>query len=492
MRNPARLAADLSGRPLLLREASVPALARMLGIEAGERPRGLAGIMASARKLWSDRGDDEDVSEPSAYRPRWLGEADDMGFGWTLKDGVACIEIDTCLMAEGFGWGDTWYHGYDTLMHAYEEIEADARVHAVFEVISSPGGVVDPGLPELAALKRRIRAAAGGKPIWTFARDAYSAAYWIASQSDRIIAPREGGVGSIGAVVAHCDITGLLGEAGIKITAFKFGARKTDGSPFEPLTDTAKESFQAEIDQCGRWFVADVIEGRPALTEAAVLATEAGCYFAQADDETRSGLALNLVDEIMTERAAFAALRDLVADQSLSNPAAPAASAPKETEMKRTDVVAAARKAGLPEASIKKLEAQLPEDKASADDDKAEDEVPADDDKPVDDDKPAGGEDETADDADDTQSEAQKIAASPEAAANPALANAAIRDGLTLAQFQGQANAAQASGGRGRLESVLGGSPRLGSDAPGKKADAGIDTKAIYAKRAKRGQPARA
>jgi len=481
MRNPARLAADLSGRPLLLREASVPVLARMLGLEAGDRPTGFAGFMASARKLLNGRDEaDHDVTEPSAYAPRWLGKPDDQGFGWTLKDGIACIEIDTCLMAEGFGWGDTWYHGYDTLAAAYEEIAADARVMAVFEVVQSPGGIVDPGLPELAALKRSIRAAAGGKPIWTYARDAYSAAYWIASQSDRIIAPREGGVGSIGAVVAHCDISGMLGEAGIKITAFKFGPRKTDGSPFEPLSDTASETFQAEIDQCGRWFVADVIEGRPVLTEAAVLATEAGCYFGQADDTARSGLALNLVDEIMTERAAFAALRDLVADTRLPNPAAPAASAPKETEMKRSEVLAAANRAGLPAASIKKLEAEMPQDdkpEGEEGDDTAEEDTP---------------DDEAVDGEDKDQSEAQKIAASPEAVSNPALANAAIRDGLTLAQFQGQAKIAQSGGGRGQLQAILGNSARLGADTPPKKADAGLDTKAIYAKRAQRGKPARA
>jgi ClpP class serine protease len=469
MRNPARLAADLSGRPLLLREASVPALARMLGIEGGERPAGMLGFLAQARAAITGRGDAEDArTEPGCYSPRWLGEADATGFGWTLKDGVACIEIDSCLMAEGFGWGDTWYHGYDTLLTAYEEMASDARVKAVFEVVSSPGGVVDPGLPELAAFKRQIRAAAGGKPVWTFARDAYSAAYWIASQSDRIIAPREGGVGSIGAVVAHCDISGLLAKEGIQITAFKFGKRKTDGSPFEPLSDTASETLQAEIDQCGRWFVADVLAGRAVLTEEGVLATEAGCYFGQADDPARSGLALNLVDEIQTERLAFAALRELAA-KSPTPPAAPAApAATKDTDMKRSAVLAAAQKAGLNKDQIRKLTAALPEDDAPADDDAPaeDDDAPAEDDEAAAEDAPA--EDDAASDDDEGGDDAKAIAASAEAKAHPALAMAAISSGQTLAQFKASAAAAPA-GGAGRLASTLGGSPRLGADGGGGK-----------------------
>lgn len=465
MRNPARLAADLSGRPLLLREASVPALARMLGIEGGERPAGMMGFLAQARAAITGRGDAEEPrTAPGCYAPRWLGEADATGFGWTLKDGVACIEIDSCLMAEGFGWGDTWYHGYDTLLTAYEEMASDARVKAVFEVVSSPGGVVDPGLPELAAFKREIRAAAGGKPVWTFARDAYSAAYWIASQSDRIIAPREGGVGSIGAVVAHCDISGLLAKEGIQITAFKFGKRKTDGSPFEPLSDTASETLQAEIDQCGRWFVADVLAGRAALTEEGVLATEAGCYFGQADDPARSGLALNLVDEIQTERLAFAALRELAAKSP--TPAAPAASAAtKDTDMKRSAVLAAASKAGLNKDQIRKLSAELPEDEAPADDDAPAEEEAEDDDKET---PAAEGEESPADDGDEDApaDEAKAIAASAEAKAHPALAMAAISSGQTLAQFKATAAAAPAAGG-GRLASTLSGSPRLGADGSG-------------------------
>lgn len=463
MFNPARLAAEFSGRPLLLREASVPALARQLGFGEVERGSPFANLMGRARRALAGRGDaDADRTEPQALCPNWLGEPEAVGYGWVLIGGVGVLDIRGPLLAEGFGWGDAWYHGYDSLRRAYEEMLADARVGAIWEVVRSPGGVVDAGLPELAALKRESRAAAGGKPIHTFARDAYSAAYWLPSGSDRIVAARESGVGSIGAVVTWCGMAGMLENDGLEVRAFKFGARKTDGSPFEPLSDTAEATLQAEIDQCGRWFVADVVAGRPNLSEEAVLATQAGCYFGDSDDPALSGLALGLVDEIATERAAFAAVQALAQTRLASPPnpqpaADPAASREKETEMKRSAVLAAARKAGLSDDEVNRLSAELPEDD-DTDTETDDDEETAE----TDDDQ-----DETAetDDDEDQAAEAARISRSKEASTHPAMALAAIAQGATLAQFRAMAAAAPASGG-GRLAEAMKSSRRLGSDGP--------------------------
>lgn len=479
MRNPARLAAALSGRPLLLRESSVPALVQMLGLQEGERGSPMATFFGRARRALAQRGDaDKPRTAPDARAPRWVGEPDALGFGWVLKDGVGVIEIDGPLLAEGCGWGDTWYHGYDTLRVAYEEMLADARVGAIWEVVRSPGGVVDAGLPELAALKRENRAAAGGKPIHAFLRDGYSAAYWEPSAADHIDAARESGVGSIGAVVTWCGMAGMLENEGLEIRAFKFGARKTDGSAFEPLSDTAEASLQAEIDQCGRWFVADVLAGRPNLTEEAVLATEAGCFFGDSDDPALSGLAHGLVDAIRSERDSFAAVRELAqarltgaapaqppsatTEPSVTAPeAAPAAQ--QETEMKRSAVIAAAEKAGLDKEAIRKLTAELPEDDKT-DDEAAEDE---DGEEP----EASGDEkdEETAEAAPEGEDEAAKISNSKEARANPSMALSAIAQGLTYAQFKGMAATAPAANrAPNRLEDAMRGAKRLGGDAAGK------------------------
>ena len=67
MRTPVRLAADLSGRPLLLREASVPALVRALGVESADE-RGFAGWLGRARRALSSHDAVEDhVTEPACW-----------------------------------------------------------------------------------------------------------------------------------------------------------------------------------------------------------------------------------------------------------------------------------------------------------------------------------------------------------------------------------------------------------------------------------------
>lgn len=494
MRNPARLAAALSGRPLLLREASVPALAQLLGMQDHERGSPVATFFGRARRALAQgrkdahRGDaDAPRTEPEARAPRWVGDPDALGYGWVLKDGVGIIEIDGPLLAEGCGWGDVWYHGYDTLRTAYEEMFADARVGAIWEVVRSPGGVVDAGLPELAALKRANRAAAGGKPIHAFLRDGYSAAYWEPSAADHIDAARESGVGSIGAVVTWCGMSGMLEKDGLEIRAFKFGARKTDGSPFEPLSATAEDALQAEIDQCGRWFVADVLAGRPGLTEEAVLATEAGCFFGDSDDPALSGLAHGLVDTIRSERDSFAAVRELAQARlsgtgpapstSLLKPASPEPSAaapeaapatPQETEMKRSAVIAAAKKAGLTDEQLTKLSAELPEDDKS-EDDKSGADTGDEKDAPTDEDPAPEDEDEgdkLEDKEPEGEDEAAKISNSKEAKAHPALALAAIGSKVSYAQFRAMASASPAPNkAAGRLAEAMKGGKRLGADA---------------------------
>ena len=147
---------------------------------------------------------------------------------------------------------------------------------------------------------------------------------------------------------------------------------------------------------------------------------------------------------------------------------------------------AAARKA---QAEVRRLEAEeADEDKDQTDAEIEEEEDvdqtdATDEDGDTDDDTEASSDD----DDDDGQSEASKIAASAEAEANPKAATAAIRDGLSYAQFKGQMKA-MAAGGQGRLSGQLSGSRRLGADSPPKKVEAALDHRAIYARRKARAQ----
>ena len=492
------LASRYAGRPVLMTPRAAEDLVQRIrdaDSRAFERPgrlqalfRGLRGAQARERLAMEDDYDGPPpvpFEEKAAYAPLYIGEPEDLGYCWALKDGVALMQADTALTDRGEEFCGTVYHGYDTLLAGMREARADDRVKAIFIRMACPGGVVAGGLGELAAWMRANRAAAGGKPIHVYADMACSAAYWIAAQADHIAAPRVGLVGSIGAVIVHEDWSAALEKAGVKITAVQFGKLKTDGAWWEALSPTAKDALQAEIDQCGRDFVADVVAGREKLTEEALLATEAAVYMANHDDSARSGLALGFVDEICGEESAFSALAAQVSDpQSLGLPS-PAASGgraaldpAKEKPMALRPTTTAGRTAAVQaaEAALASAQANLAKARAEAEggddtqeggggDDTVEggegnDTIEA----GAGDDALSGGE---GDDAA-TGSDASAIAASAEAKSHPQLALAAIQSGQTLAQFK--ANVAAAGAPKGVLASAMAGAQRLGPD--GAKADA--------------------
>lgn len=498
--NLASLATRMAGRPLLIAPRQAEEIARRIqGVDAQAfaRPSRLSALL---RKLSLGRAtpmamDDDDaydavpVGERAAYAPFFIGEPEDFGFCWSLKDGVALMQADTALGARGEDYCGVFYHGYDTLLVGMREALADVRVKALFLRLDSPGGVVAGGLPALAAFMREARASAGGKPIWVYADMACSAAYWIAAQADRIIAPRVGLVGSLGAVMVLEDWSAALDKAGLKIESIEFpeGGFKTEGAWWKALTEEGRAVLLAEIAQCGRDFFADVVAGRPQLTAEALIATRAGVFLANHDDPALSGLSLGLVDAIATEEAAFGELRDQVAGSvSVSAPAngTPLAGAPRgrasaspaqEATManKPTAGGKPSRAASIAtaQAAVRKAQAALARAQATATEDEDVDPAAAsDEDDQVDavspddaDEDPAG--DETGEDAEDGDAdEASAIAASAEAKAHPAMALAAIGSKQTLAQFKASCAAAGASGGRHQLAATLGGSPRLGAD----------------------------
>ncbi len=526
MTNLTTLAARHAGRPLLLTpRAAMEIAARVRDVdpEAVVKPGRFSALLRklAGRDRRPDAMDDAEdyASVPLetrlAYAPLYAGEPDDVGFCWTLKDGVALMQIDKPLLDRGEVFCGEVYHGYDTLLQALREANGDDRVRAVFIREATPGGVVASGLPALADYMRENGARAGGKPIHVYADMACSAGYWIASGADRIVSGRVGLVGSIGAVIVHENWSGALEKAGVEITPIQFGQAKTDGAWFAALSDRARADLQAEIDQCGRDFVADVVAGRPQLSPEEVLATQAAVFMGHHDDAARSALALKLVDAIASEEAAFSELRDQVAgsqkhtvpgsiasagsarDRASASPAkeAPVAKTPMAGGKPSANAAQAAALAAA-KAAVRKAQAEVARLSAEAadqtpDDDEVENDAPAAETDPDDDDTEEGGapaaqtEDDDSDGAD--QTEAEKIAGSPEAEANPRAATAAIKAGLTYAQFRQTSAAFAASGGR-RLEATLKGSPRLGADAVGASATpaAGLDPAAIYKRRAER------
>jgi signal peptide peptidase SppA len=137
---------------------------------------------------------------------------------------------------------------------------ADPNVSAIVLEFDSPGGSVA-GVTELASEIRGLRG--GAKPVVAAVNTmCASAAYWLASQCDEVVCTPSGSVGSIGIYLVHEDDSRMLDEMGVTVSLISAGPHKTEGNPFEPLTDEARAALQERVDASYAQFTADVAAGR--------------------------------------------------------------------------------------------------------------------------------------------------------------------------------------------------------------------------------------
>lgn len=352
---------QLLGRPQLIEAKAAAAYARRLidiDPRAMRRPTAFAAL---ARAIGIGRGramDDYEAggdyvapTRPVAYAPLWMGEPDvQLEWGWSVKDGIAMMEIAGPLVEKGGYVGECgeWMHGYDTIAAAIAQADANGAVKGMLIRFDTPGGVVASGIYDLATSLQKRDASA--KPIWAHAEMACSAGYWIASQCDRVLAPGAGLVGSIGVVIVHENYAGALKEMGIEITSIEFpqDGMKTDGAWWKAMSPEGKAALQSDIDELGAAFLSTVHIGRgDLLPPAKAKGFGAQVFPAVHSDKSRDALALGLIDGVMSEQQAFEALKAETAARPITIPApagstaAPAASKPAttgaltETDMKR-------------------------------------------------------------------------------------------------------------------------------------------------------------
>jgi ClpP class serine protease len=101
----------------------------------------------------------------------------------------------------------------------------------------------------------------------------------------------------------HVDITAALEKFGIKVTTIQFGDRKSDSYPTTPLSDTARERFQSDVDLMGEMFV-DLVARNRGMAASKVRATQAGCFLGAA------GVTAGLADDVLSPDEAFVSLRE--------------------------------------------------------------------------------------------------------------------------------------------------------------------------------------
>jgi capsid assembly protease len=213
-----------------------------------------------------------------------------------LDAGVLVLNISGSLVNRATWWGAS----YEGLKMRINSALAEPKVKGILLRVDSYGGEVDGLWDTLDFLK----AAGQKKPIWAIADGAaYSAAFGLFSQTAKRFMTRTAGVGSVGVIAVHYDMSGNLKQAGVKPTIIKFGEKKDQFGPFKPLSVEAEAKLQASVNASGETFVEYVSTGLGISAEA-VRGTEADVF------DAPQALELGFVDEAATFEQVLAKMVD--------------------------------------------------------------------------------------------------------------------------------------------------------------------------------------
>ena len=168
---------------------------------------------------------------------------------------------------------------------------------AVIIAIDSPGGTVAGS----EALYAGIRRLAEKKPVIAVVEGiSASGAYIVALAAERIFAPRNAIIGSIGVIFQYLNVSELLKHVGVAVEEIKSTPLKAAPNGYEPTSPEAKAAIRGLVEDSYGWFK-ELVRDRRALDDAKLIAAADGRVFT-----ANQALPLNLIDEIGDERDARA------------------------------------------------------------------------------------------------------------------------------------------------------------------------------------------
>ena len=156
------------------------------------------------------------------------------------------------------------YLNIDRLYNFLEDFKGDG----IILYIDSPGG----GL-ETYKIVQAIKNLSVPKVCYIKYYGA-SAAYWICSQADYIIAEPYAITGSIGGIIMYLNFAELLKKIGIKPVIIKEGELKDLGNPYRNLTEYEKEILHRKLKIFVDKFRNDVLSKRNITNSSAVFSGE--------------------------------------------------------------------------------------------------------------------------------------------------------------------------------------------------------------------------
>lgn len=272
--------------------------AEMERIAAGGRATADAQRIAFEAK-WANRG--VDMSAQQANNSSQKGKI------FPSAGPIAVIPVWGTLTRN---WGVGPYSGstgYDGIMIQYLAALEDKEIKAIWFDINSGGGTVD-GCFDLCDLIWSTNQKNGGpKPVYCMAADyAYSAAYAIATCGDKLFVNRTGGVGSVGVIYMHADITGALEQQGVKVRVFRAGDRKFRGNQYEEMDEEEAAHIQQQLDDVREIFI-ETVARNMGIAKKTVSETEALDYMGA------RAKTIGFVNDVLSEQQAWAKLERKIA-----------------------------------------------------------------------------------------------------------------------------------------------------------------------------------
>lgn len=204
---------------------------------------------------------------------------------------IGVIKI-TGAIASGSSGGGGFYEvitGSQTVIEELRQAKDDPNIKGVVLYVNSPGGT-PAGALEIGNEIKRLRKA-GKKVVTYMAETAASGAYWIACETDLIVANPTTLTGSIGVIMQTTDLQGLYDKLGVEQNVFKTGPYKDMGSSARDITPEEREIFQSIIDDSYQQFLEVVAKGRNMDIEQVRQLADGRVYTG------RQALELGLVDQ---------------------------------------------------------------------------------------------------------------------------------------------------------------------------------------------------
>ncbi len=180
-----------------------------------------------------------------------------------IRDGTAIIPIHGPITARSDLF--TFFLGGTALSDLAKDFQAaldNDQIKAILFDVDSPGGVAL-GPMEMA---QAIFNARGKKPIWSYVgRNCSSAAYWLASATEKIIANPSALLGSIGVVttIPVQEETDSEGYKNIEVVSSNAGRKRPD-----PRTTEGMAEIKRELDDLESQFIESVARYRNTTIDA--------------------------------------------------------------------------------------------------------------------------------------------------------------------------------------------------------------------------------